>query len=358
MNVNVTLRNPIDKQDQITYTIKVNDTPLAKLWYTALNELLQKQNYLEKNFCFLGFPDTARNLTYICKELEWAKQTINSYFADEYNISEVFNPENLFVNLKINHDLMNKLHLHFENLQGTVNNLSEYYRRADYKTKFAIRQLNNLCHEAESLMLSLNKKITAPDWIRPSQITTFLNAHRYSFPNEYKNAFNVTHYNRKFGEVYLHWAQIGKTIFEVFRDEDGADIDQSTCSTITHLKYYTGEFDIEWGRDLTFDGPFDWYRNNMLKFKTWCEKNKFDLTDSDINFGYHAVGQVLLEKSFGTTDYNEIMSLLSSHLDIINIYTNEASATYNYNWTDENHYSEQIKMLIPGYDHSTKKILR
>jgi len=69
---------------------------------------------------------------------------------------------------------MNRLHNYFEVLQGTVENLSPYYKYADYDTKYAIRQLNNICHEIENLCLSQRKQSTAPEWIRPSQITTFL----------------------------------------------------------------------------------------------------------------------------------------------------------------------------------------
>lgn len=356
MNVKVTLRNPFNKQDQITYYIEVYDTPIAKLWYRALEELLTNKKYLEKNFCFLGFPNTPRTLTYICNELDWVKEKINIFFKNEYEILETFQPELMFTNLTVNNDLMNRLHRHFEILQGTVSNLSNYYRRADYKTKFAIRQLNNLCHEAESLMLSLRKQQTAPQWVRPSQITTFLNAPRYLFPSEYKKTFNESNYDRRMGEVYLHWAQIGKTIFEVYRDEKGVDITDATCSAITNLNFYSGEFDVEWGRDIVFGGNFDWHNKDLSNFKSWLERNNFNIDDKDINYGYHSVGKVNLQKSFETEDYTVIWKMLSDHLDIINISTDNCKLDFNYNWTDENYYWEQIKLLMPGYDHSSKTL--
>ena len=358
MTVNVTLRNPLNKDDQITYYIDVHDTYLASLWYKALQELLQSNKYLEKNFCFLGFPDSDRNLKYICKELNWAKETINSYFKKEYEITETFDPDMMFHNLQTNHELMNKLHYHFELLQGTVNGLSDYYIKADYKTKFAIRQLNNLCHEAEALMLSIRKKHNMPLWIRPSQITTFLTAQRFKFPVEHKQRFNEKNYDRKFGEVYLHWSQIGKTLFEVFRDESGADLDISTCSAITHLEYYSGEFDIEWGNSIIYNGNFPWHNLEIDNFKNWLIKNNIDINDSTYNFGYHPIGQVDLIKSFGTKNQSEIVNILSKHLDIYCINAGGVTHFYNYNWTDENYYDEQIKLLIPGYDYSSRQILQ
>jgi hypothetical protein len=353
LKVKVVLRNPLDKTDTVDYTIVVNDSPMGLRWYHALQDLLKRNKYLEKNFCFLGFPDSSRDLDYICKELTWAKNTINCFFAGKYTIKEIFSPDSLRTGLDPNQDLMNQLHNHFEHLQGTVWELSDWYKRADYTTKFAIRQLNLLCHEAESLILSQRKKVTNPDWVRSSQITTFLNAARINFPNEYKTTFDETRYDRKFGEVYLHWTQIGKTLYEVYRDEQGVDIDQSVCDAITHLRYYSGEFDIEWGQDVVY-GTHYWHKKEIDKFKEWLVKQGFDPEDSQYNYGYHPVGQVDLQNSFGTTDFKQILSMLSKHLDIYKIEANGVSATYDYTWSDPDYYQKQIACLTPGYNHSSK----
>ena len=347
----------MDKKDFIDYTIEVYNDPMADRWYRALQDLLRRNQYLEKNFCFLGFPDSARNLDFICKELQWSTEQINKFFKDDYCISEIYTPDFLRdpVTLSVNQPAMNLLHNHFEHLQGTVWVLSDYYRRADYETKFAIRQLNNLCHEAESLMLSQRKKVTAPEWVRPSQITTFLNAERIEFPNEFKTTFDETRYDRKFGEVYLHWTQIGKTLYEVYRDERGIDVDQATCDAITHLRYYSGEFDIEWAQDVIFNGPHPWYTTEMSGFRSWLKHNRFDPNNPEYNFGYHPIGQVDLIKSFGTDNYQEVWPILSQYLDIYQISAGDAVATFDYNWTDSDYYQQQINIMKPGYDHSARR---
>ena len=334
---------------------------MGKLWFEALQDVLQRNLYLEKNFCFLGFPDSVRNLDYICAELKWATDQINGYFEpEEYRISEKFTPETLRPDgLNPDQNVMNILHNHFEHLQGTVWGLSEYYIKADYETKFAIRQLNNLCHEAESLMLSQRKKATLPDWVRPSQITTFLNAPRYEFPTIHKSTFAEHRYNRRFGEVYLHWTQIGKTLYEVYRDEGGVDIDKATCDAITHLRYYSGEFDIEWAQDVVYDGPHPWHTQEMAGFREWLGRNGFDINDPQYNYGYHPVGQVNLERSFGTADFREVWPILSRYLDIAEIYCDDGSgnvlrSVYPYTWTDTDYYEQQIKRLKPGYDYSSR----
>ena len=356
--VNVVLRNPLDKQDQIAYIIDVNDTPMANNWYTALQDILRQNKYLEKNFCFLGFPDSARNLDFICDELNWARNQINSFFdKDDYYIDEVYTPYFMrdIETLTPNQSAMNLLHNRFEHLQGTVENLSDWYKRADYQTKFAIRQLNNLCHEAESLMLSQRKQRELPEWVRPSQITTFLNVQRLEFPTELKTTFDETRFDRKFGEVYLHWSQIGKTLYEVYRDEQGVDIDDATCDAITHLHLYSGEFDIEWAQDVVFNGPHPWHTKEMSGFREWLVRNGFDPLDTKYNYGYHPVGQVDLQTSFGTSDFKMVWPILSKYLDIYQITAGDATATFNYTWSDPDYNEQQINRMIPGYDYSSRR---
>jgi hypothetical protein len=356
--VTVTLQNPLDKEDTLDYVIDVYDTPMGNLWYLALQDVLKRNLYLEKNFCFLGFPDTPRDIDYICDELNKACTQINQFFGDAYYIDEVYTPSFIQqVDLSPNQPAMNLLHNRFEHLQGTVEHLSEWYKRADYPTKFAIRQLNNLCHEAESLMLSQRKKATLPEWIRPSQITTFLNCPRYEFPEEYKTTFDEARYDRTFGEVYLHWTQIGKTLYEVYRDEKGVDIDKATCDAITHLRYYSGEFDIEWAQSVVYNGPHPWHTKEMSGFRDWLQRNGYALGDTQYNYGYHPVGQVDLQTSFGTTSYTEIWPKLSRHLNIYSIRCGEdLCAVYPYNYNDSDYYDQQIERLKPGYDHSSKGV--
>jgi hypothetical protein len=65
---------------------------------------------------------------------------------------------------RLKHESCNLLHRYFEELQGTAWQLSPYYKQADPETKYAIRQLNNICHEIESWVKHTEKKIE-PDWI-------------------------------------------------------------------------------------------------------------------------------------------------------------------------------------------------
>jgi len=355
--VKVTLRNPLDHNDLIDYYIIPNDTKLAQDWIQALTILLQSGNLLEKNFCFMGFPKTARTLPYLCDQVNQAIATINAFFPD-YQIEEYFTPENTvatdYAENGPNHGLLNKLHNHFERLQGTVWNLSDYYKRADYETKYAIRELNTICHEMENLILSQRKLVNDPYWVRPSQITTFLNTTRYDLIDEHRQGFIINGYDRKFGGVYMHWTQIGKTLFEVFRDENAPELTDTVCEAITELQYYSGEFDIEWANDVVLGGENSWHNEEQERFKRWLKSNGRDPQDSKLSLGYLAIGQVDLQRSFETTEYQKIWDILSNHLDIYSIEIDGIKNIFDYCWSDSNYKQMQIDIMKPGYDYSSR----
>ena len=375
-SVKVVLRNPLNRNDLIDFVIEPNDSLLASDWIIALKQELISGKLIEKNFCFMGFPRTARNLNYLCNELnsavykinlfnrtnKWQEHGLPSYiiedyfapdvvrFGDEYPIGD----ERVDYGLFVKHGIMNKLHNHFEVLQGTVNSLSDYYKLADYETKYAIRQLNNICHELESLILSQRKQVMAPDWVRPSQITTFLHANRHDLKQEHREGFKVNGYDRVFGGVYMHWTQIGKTLFEVWRDENAPELTDTVCEAITELKYYSGEFDIEWAKDVVYGKDTPWHDEKIDRFTKWLIQNKKDPADIHLSLGYLPLGQVKLHESFGTKDIHSIWDILGNHLDIYKIEIGNISQTYNYCWTELDYKQMQINMMRPGYDYSSR----
>lgn len=367
----------------IDYNIFSLDHELSHKWIVALKELLSSGNILEKNYCWHGWPNSPRTLQYLCDELNRHIQTINMPHVQEnwvykglepYIIEEHFAPdavrfpnvygmgmteklyaeglrEEFALSLALKHGIMNKLHNHFEILQGTVEQLSPYYKHANDDAKWAIRQLNLLCHEIESLCLSQRKQMYDPVWIRPSQITTWLSAPRYNLTTSDRELFNINQYDREFGGVYMHWCQIGKTLYEVYRDEGAPRIDKTTCDAITELQYYSGEFDIEWGRSITRHDQ--WHRDEMYGFDTWLRVNGYTPNNAELSLGYLPLGQVDLQGSFGTKDFQYIIDRIGDYLDIYKIEVDDVSATYDYHWSDWDWRDQQIKFLQPGYRHSS-----
>jgi hypothetical protein len=281
---------------------------------------------------------------YTLNTYNWAQHNLPQYRIEEWFAPDVVRfgpeyvaplqmfPEMLFHSTK--HEVMNRVHNHFERLQGTVDAPSDYFKVAPAHIRQAMGRLNTLCHEIENLVLSQRKHMLLPEWTRPVQITTFNNAPRYELTDEHRQGFLDNGFDRKLGGVYMHWAQIGKTYFEVFRDENAPVLTETVCEAITQLQYYSGEFDIEWGKTIV-DGVFDWHDRQMSDFRAWLLSNNVDPADPANSLGYLHIGDVDVEQAFGTSDPYAIWDILSRHLNIHSITTANASYVYNYTWRDQ-----------------------
>lgn len=359
-SIKVVLRN-YQTGAELDYNIIPRDSAITRDWINALEQdVLQKSLHLEKNYCFHGFPHTQRHLEFLCNELNRHIRTINlSKLA--YTIEEYFTPDAVRFDdsypigryddnprnhgLRLKHEVMNQLHNHFEVLQGTVENPSEYTQYMDVETTYAVRQLNNICHEMESLVLSQRKARVEPQWVRPSQITTFLRCPRHYLTDEHREGFSDNSYDRELGGVYMHWCQIGKTLMEVYRDEGAPELTDTVCEAITHLQYYSGEFDIEWGNDVMYDLRSPWHCAEIDGFQNWLQKNNFDPYDPKLSLGYLKLGDVDLLNSFGTRDAQQIWRQMGDYLDIYKIECGDYSATYDYHWSDADHTQRQLESL-------------
>ena len=352
--IRVVLKSPYEAGGELDYTITPHDIPLAHAWKSALVDILERGLHLEKNFCFMGFPKATRGLQVMLSDLNKHVVRINSSSMDytireEYSLDTVwYDPDkHEFENDPeyIKHDTFNILHNHFEVLQGTVGKMSPYYTDAEPHVKYSIRQLNNLCHEMETYILSRVKHKRNPYWTRPSQITTFLNAPRIHLEDHYRAGFLTNGYDRVFGGVYMHWCQIGKTYFEVFRDEGAPKLTDAVCEAITDLEYYSGEFDIEWGRDVVRGGEQPWHDNIMTEYYAWLIDNGKDITDPRLSLGYLPIGQVDLISSFGTDDPEQIWDMMSPLLNIHAIEVDGFPYYFDYSVGDEGYEEKQMQAL-------------
>ena len=337
----------------LTVHIDVDDTTLGRRWMAALNDIIRTDLHLEKNYCWLGWTESERNARYLCEQINSSIDCINQsgigyqIDCDAYTVENTIDPGVIGSSHTagdVVHEKMNNLHRYFEDLQGWSGGISNYYTRADPTTRWHIRQLNLLCHEYESLVLSMRKAVHAPDWRRPSQLMCWLNAPRFALEPEDYELFGIETINRKLGGVYVGVNKaVGKHHWEVFNDE-GRDSRISELVT-TGLRSQTeaaGDFDIEWARD---PGTYHWQIKKLQEFRTWLLANGFDPEDKNLTIGHPMVAQVDLMRTFGTDNYVDIWAQLGSHLDVYKIRTSDATATYSYNWTDVDYADQQIKII-------------
>jgi len=328
--------------DTFTLYIDVADNSLSRKWLGALNNIIRNNLHLEKNYCWLGWTESERSAEYIISQINASIAAINEanigYIIDDYFTVE----GTIQDDLDVDHDRMNQLHRYFEDLQGHSGHMSLYWHQADATTRWHIRQLNLLCHEYESLVLSMRKVIQAPEWRRPSQLMCWLNAPRFALDTEDYELFGIQTLNRQLGGVYVGVNKaVGKAHWEVFNDE-GRNVDELTTNALRNQTEAAGDFDIEWARD---PGAYPWQIKKIAEFREWLVTNGFDPEDCSLTIGHPQVAQVNLTKSFGTLDYNQIWQQLAGHLDVYKIRTSDAEATYEYRWSDADYAAQQIRRL-------------
>jgi hypothetical protein len=340
--IEIDLRSKIDHV--LTVYIDVQHNSLSRKWLAALTHLVKNNYHLEKNYCWLGWAEGERSLRYICRQINRSITEINSANLG-YQIDDMFTPENTVTDdLRVNHDHMNRLHRYFEDLQGVSGAMSPYFSAADTATRWHIRQLNLLCHELESLVLSMRKLEQAPEWRRPSQLMCWLQAPRFALDQEDYELFGIDTINRSMGGVYVGVNKaVGKHHWEVFNDE-GRDsrVGELVTSSLKSQTEAAGDFDIEWAKD---PGAFAWQIRALSEFRTWLVENGFDPEDKSLTIGHPKVAQVDLVRSFGTVDYNNIWSQLADHLDVYKIRIGDVEATYKYHWADPDYQQQQMRRM-------------
>jgi hypothetical protein len=342
--IEITLRGKNDS-DLHNIWINVADNTLSRKWLGALNHLIEHNYHVEKNYCWLGWTGTDRNVELLCDFVNRSITHINNSGLDYHIATDPFTPESIIQeNLDINHDRMNQLHRWFEDLQGWSGGISNHYTSADPETRWHIRQLNLLCHELESLVLSMRKDVRAPEWKRPSQLMCWLGAPRFELEEADYDLFGIDTINRSMGGVYVGVNKaVGKHHWEVFCDE-GRDsrISELVTSSLRPQNQAAGDFDIEWANN---PGSFPWQIAKLRDFKEWLKNNGFNPDDKNLTIGHPQVGQVDLKRSFGTTAYAEVWGQLSTKLDVYKIRTSSAEATYEYKWNQPDYAEIQQRYL-------------
>lgn len=317
---------------RLSVWITVWDSGLARRWLSALDSVLSNRLNLQKNYCFMGFADGPRDGALICREINHSIAHINQSEIG-YRIQDYFDLDNCLDDLNLRHEKFNALHRYFEDLQGVSGQMSQYWSRADAHTRWHISQLNLLCHEFETWALSWRKKHTLPEWQRPSQLMCWNHAPRFALGEEDHALFGIDTLARPMGAVYVGVNKaVGKHHWEVFQDE-GRDsrIDELTTTTLRSQTEAAADFDIEWGQD---PGQHPFMHKQLAEFRSWLEANGFDPDDPALTIGHPQVGQVDLDRSFGTRDHFKIWNQLAQHLDVAAVSTSSHSAEYDYHWSD------------------------
>jgi len=219
--------NPEDQSDFVTYRWRVANTIGAGLWLKMLKQVCEEGVNLRSRFA--GFLYSHKDWDFYGKRINKCISIINDSDLD-YTIVERFEGD-------FTQEFSNKIHHHFEVLIGPDWDKTELFQNAPDEVSKATCGLNEYIHEMESLHRSQSTDFENRfysvfgifEWTKAIEIPAFCN-------DEFTLDF-------KWGDIVLNYAQIGKTWFEVYLDQD----EEIFPEAILPLRQLTGSFDIFFG---------------------------------------------------------------------------------------------------------------
>jgi hypothetical protein len=337
--VELLLSRVSDRTDTLPLTIDVFDCPMSARWLQMLKEMLALKLTLKKDFCFLGFPDAPEDLTFWCKMLNGFVEQVNAVrgpgvWKNGYEIKQRFYPEAIFHDGKYNSLPMFEIHHEFERLIGQEWSLSPYYVQASPAVRYLIGQLNDLCHQIESLGQAMEQRFASSGIVNPITLVSTLSSVKAPIHEDELKYFKLD--QGGFGGVYVKYAQVGKDHWDVFHEGDTEIFD----SNVNGLRHLSGQFTIEWGHGFSAE---DFAEKKELFFN-WLRANGRDPHDPKLALGRLKVGQ-LRRSDFGYESLTAIHRLLANYLNIESISVRDGdqlvTAQYPYHFTDPNFSADQ-----------------
>lgn len=232
-------------QELFKLSFKVYDTDIGHKWFNALNEQVEQNSQIYEPDRFYSFPSDVWNEENIVNELNKC--------IDEINSTKTIIKHRAYVGMSQKN--LNHLHHYFENLRGNINSPADFWLNSSAATKKILERYNVLIHRAEDFYLQ------KPLNLEPRIVCTFQNKKRYELSdNDYKNFTLV----KNFGEVYINYCEVGKTLYDLYRDDDNIIGEDN----IRPQRYYSADFKVH------FHTTTQLHSNNILnKMDKWWQKN-------------------------------------------------------------------------------------
>lgn len=237
MKLIVTLTNGHECKELI---FSVYKTSIAQRWASEI-----KKNYpLYETSRFQSWPGSEKDLSYYLSQLQQQIDTVNNYKNNT-----------ITSNVSSDQNTLNYLHKFFEDLRGEINTGSTFYNAAPDSVKNAVNMFNVLIHETEHLIRSSDT---------PTLIGTFKDRPRIPLSEKDYEYFT---FKWKYGEVYINYCEVGKTLLDVFKDQDnyiGHD-------NVRPQEFYSADFMIKFGFELAEE----YHVQRLMKFNEWYSTQNY-----------------------------------------------------------------------------------
>lgn len=277
-------------KDLNEYAIKyrVYNTPIAIKWYQALHhQVVKKDNKSKEPDRLYNFPDNLWNEEKIVNELNNCISIINKHTQVISHKAYVGMPQ----------EQLNHLHHYFEKLRGASGNPGEYYLNAELSQQLALERYNVIIHRAENFYL---ENTTNCSNISPRIVVTFNGRKKQLLADEDYEYFTL---HRKFGEVYINYCEVGKPLYDVYKDDD----DIVGEDNIRPLRWYSPDFTAYY-----FNRPIDTVEQFLKGMDEWWDRNNNYLSALGFTKGdpKNAIGNIPVAMIDTELNSNEIVNNL------------------------------------------------
>ena len=267
------------------------DSNIAKKWAVEVSK-----NYsIYENDRFINWTNNKKDKNYYVNELNKQIKIVDNYSPNI--IPFFFNID------QVNQNSFNILHKFFEEIRGPIENPPEFYKNAPHDVQEAINRFNIMIHEFESLEFNKNKNNVHPE---SRVIVTFNNRIRYKLEDEDYDHFT---FKWTFGDVYINYCEVGKTVIDVIRDNDTI----VGASNIRPLRYYSADLQVKFSPtedDIEYNRRKEIIKNKYIEKKDFFESLGL-FYDKKLSLGLIPVAKLNREVSgfIDMTDFEIISSL-------------------------------------------------
>lgn len=245
----VTYVNPCNSEDELVVKYNLRNTPITKKWIERVVTAQQLGYKIDDPDRFYGF-DSLENLESAArKQINDLIVTLNQYINIDYQLASVHDQ-----------DTLNRLHHIFEVEHGLLDAKS-----TDNEFKEHLCNLNLCVHRCESIARG----------VHPRHVVTYFGLPKTETLTD--DDYNYFESKITFGTVYINYAEIGKTLYDLMLDNDSY-IDPTAFQPFAH---YSADFVVKFWSDENsdlHDRLAQYYNQNKDFFKSlgysWLDLKK------------------------------------------------------------------------------------
>lgn len=220
MKFKIVFKNQNNKEYALEYN--VYNTPIAVKWFELLKEqIIEKDCKVKEPDRLYNFPNNLWTEEKIITELNKSIDVINEHETVIFHKAYIGMPQ----------EQLNILHHYFEKLRGAVSNPADFYKRSNKTQRLALDRFNVIIHRAENFYANCNYS----KFYFPRIVVTFDKRKKMMLDDDDYVHFTLI---RKFGEVYINYCEVGKPLYDVYKDDD----DIVGEDNIRPLKWYSPDF--------------------------------------------------------------------------------------------------------------------